>query len=137
MGIVAMTTRQTSKTVTPGNVTPTRSFSASGNCVLNHFKCDGVAECADNSDERNCTCKEDSFQCKSDGACIRQDFQCDDEADCEDESDEQNCEQVKKDRAEEAKDDEAAVDTVEKEADTQDASSDEAVPAVETDTASA
>ncbi|XP_043931281.1 low-density lipoprotein receptor-related protein 2 [Protopterus annectens] len=66
----------------------------SGRCIPAHWRCDGTADCSDNSDEKDCprrTCDGNQFQCHSDGECIPRGYVCDDEEDCDDGSDEQHC----------------------------------------------
>uniref|UniRef100_A0A8C9SXP4 Low-density lipoprotein receptor-related protein 2 n=1 Tax=Scleropages formosus TaxID=113540 RepID=A0A8C9SXP4_SCLFO len=66
-----------------------------GRCIPLGWRCDGTADCADDSDESGCprqSCEDGQFQCVSDGECIPQLWVCDDEEDCEDGSDEkQHC----------------------------------------------
>nr|XP_023693317.1 low-density lipoprotein receptor-related protein 2 [Paramormyrops kingsleyae] len=66
-----------------------------GRCVPLGWRCDGIADCADDSDEASCprlSCDDGQFQCVSDGECIPQSWVCDDEEDCDDGSDErQHC----------------------------------------------
>ncbi|XP_075038215.1 low-density lipoprotein receptor-related protein 8 isoform X3 [Mixophyes fleayi] len=59
-------------------------------CVGASFVCDGVDNCGDASDERNCaliTCKPGQFRCGK-GDCIPETWVCDGHADCADKSDE-------------------------------------------------
>ncbi|XP_018014652.1 uncharacterized protein LOC108671598 isoform X2 [Hyalella azteca] len=68
-------------------------------CLLNSYVCDGNQNCADNSDENNCTVSRpecsgaDDFQCASTGLCVPSSWLCDGADDCRDNSDEQNCPQ--------------------------------------------
>ncbi|XP_037379377.1 low-density lipoprotein receptor-related protein 2 [Talpa occidentalis] len=67
-----------------------------GKCVPNHFRCDGVNDCHDNSDEHLCgtfnnTCASSAFTCGHGGECIPAHWRCDEHNDCADGSDEQNC----------------------------------------------
>ena len=56
------------------------------------WRCDGIAECADHSDEMNCpVCSELQFQCDK-GQCVDVQLRCNGEPDCADGSDEQDCE---------------------------------------------
>ncbi|XP_028846293.1 low-density lipoprotein receptor-related protein 2a isoform X3 [Denticeps clupeoides] len=65
-----------------------------GRCIPQGWRCDGTADCPDDSDEAGCphaTCEETQFKCLSDGECIPRLWMCDDEDDCEDGSDERHC----------------------------------------------
>ncbi|CAA9994251.1 unnamed protein product [Nesidiocoris tenuis] len=78
-------------------------------CVPDWWKCDGVDDCGDNSDEEGCVipptlpsptilptparerkCRMDEFRCDS-GACIAQQWVCDSEKDCPNGEDEKHC----------------------------------------------
>ncbi|CAH1253957.1 SORL1 [Branchiostoma lanceolatum] len=73
-------------------------------CVSRRVVCNGVSECGDNSDERNChgapgndntqtssRCSAHQFLCRDMTQCLYQGYRCDGEADCRDGSDEVNC----------------------------------------------
>ncbi|XP_072041321.1 uncharacterized protein [Amphiura filiformis] len=64
---------------------------SSGECIADHDVCDTYADCADASDEANCTCYDYEFLCASGEACIPSFWQCDGTVDCDDSSDELNC----------------------------------------------
>ncbi|XP_061404486.1 atrial natriuretic peptide-converting enzyme-like [Lethenteron reissneri] len=60
-------------------------------CILGILYCDGVADCADQSDETpNCQCRSDQIRC-GDGTCLGIEYVCDGVYDCGDYSDENNC----------------------------------------------
>ncbi|MBZ3890926.1 Low-density lipoprotein receptor-related protein 2 [Sciurus carolinensis] len=73
------------------------SFSCNnGRCVPSYYRCDGVDDCHDNSDEHLCgasnnTCSPSAFTCTHGGECIPAHWRCDKHNDCVDGSDEQNC----------------------------------------------
>ncbi|XP_052581109.1 low-density lipoprotein receptor-related protein 2 isoform X1 [Peromyscus californicus insignis] len=86
----------------PVNEPPTQqcgsySFACdNGKCVPSFFRCDGVDDCHDNSDEHQCgtfnnSCSSWAFTCVHGGQCIPMQWRCDKHNDCIDGSDEQNC----------------------------------------------
>uniref|UniRef100_A0A673WK35 Low density lipoprotein receptor-related protein 2a n=1 Tax=Salmo trutta TaxID=8032 RepID=A0A673WK35_SALTR len=86
----------------PSNEPPTlqcgsNSFSCTnGKCVPQNYRCDGVDDCHDNSDEANCggahntTCSPRAFTCANQH-CVPSGWHCDGHNDCFDSSDERDC----------------------------------------------
>ncbi|XP_060782751.1 low-density lipoprotein receptor-related protein 5 [Neoarius graeffei] len=63
-------------------------------CIPMAWRCDGIAECADHSDEMNCpVCSEQQFQCHG-GQCLDSKLRCNGEQDCTDGSDELDCHSI-------------------------------------------
>lgn len=64
-------------------------------CIMNTQKCDGIPQCADNSDEGGiCDCPDTDtslFMCNKKGVCIFKVQQCDGHPDCPDREDEMFC----------------------------------------------
>ena len=59
-------------------------------CIPVDFLCDNSFDCADKSDEANCTCSIDAFVCAN-GQCVGKYKKCDGFPDCRDASDELDC----------------------------------------------
>jgi low density lipoprotein receptor-related protein 5/6 len=65
--------------------------SGSIDCIPMVWRCDGLAECEDSSDEINCPeCLNGQFRCKN-GQCIDMKYKCDSSPQCTDGSDEELC----------------------------------------------
>ncbi|XP_047735896.1 LDL receptor repeat-containing protein egg-1-like isoform X2 [Hyalella azteca] len=47
--------------------------------------------CVDGSDEQNCRCSDEDFQCAKSKVCIKKELRCDGREDCSDRSDEDEC----------------------------------------------
>ena len=64
--------------------------SDNSSCALAGQLCDGVNDCTDGSDEKNCDieCTSLEFKCKTSGKCIHKSWKCDGDVDCSDGSDE-------------------------------------------------
>lgn len=84
---------------------------ADNRCIPEWWKCDGVSDCVDNSDEIGCSntekpttskpsikphvkCKANEFSCGGFDQCIPSSWTCDGNKDCSDGSDEANCKNV-------------------------------------------
>ncbi|EDO29303.1 predicted protein, partial [Nematostella vectensis] len=67
----------------------------SSECIPDVLKCDGSEDCADSSDEINCTkrsmCRVDQFECLIEGDCIPLSKHCDGTWDCQHGTDEMDC----------------------------------------------
>merc|ERR1711936_968316 len=61
----------------------------SGECIPSFYRCDKENDCADQSDEKDCSCTKanNGFECNN-GECIFFRYECDGERDCSDGSDE-------------------------------------------------
>ena len=66
---------------------------SSGLCIPASWRCDAYPDCADQSDEQNCTqCSASSlFLCHADGHCMHQKFRCDGRIQCVGGEDEEHC----------------------------------------------
>uniref|UniRef100_A0A8C9FBC0 Corin, serine peptidase n=1 Tax=Pavo cristatus TaxID=9049 RepID=A0A8C9FBC0_PAVCR len=73
----------------------------SGRCVLASRRCDGQADCEDDSDEDSCGCRERGlWECPLKKLCIKHTMICDGFPDCPDMMDEKNCSFCEKDELE-------------------------------------
>uniref|UniRef100_A0A4W6E5T0 Low density lipoprotein receptor-related protein 2b n=1 Tax=Lates calcarifer TaxID=8187 RepID=A0A4W6E5T0_LATCA len=82
--------------VPPDNICGDNAFECDeGRCRPNSFRCDGIVDCVDKTDEANCTdtgatCSPRAFTCNN-KHCILSSWRCDGMDDCGDGSDEVNC----------------------------------------------
>lgn len=63
---------------------------SSGKCIKRRRLCDGLDDCGDMSDERNCPCRNHQITCAN-GHCVEKIWICDGTDDCGDGTDELNC----------------------------------------------
>lgn len=69
----------------------------SGECISEAEHCNHINDCADHSDEMNCSknktinCSPDEFICADNSKCIDRNSRCDQKIDCDDHSDEMHC----------------------------------------------
>nr|XP_001495620.4 atrial natriuretic peptide-converting enzyme isoform X1 [Equus caballus] len=71
---------------------PSHFKCSSGRCVLASRRCDGQADCDDDSDEENCGCEErELWECPSNKQCLKPIVVCDGFPDCPESMDEKNC----------------------------------------------
>uniref|UniRef100_A0A665WHY5 Low density lipoprotein receptor-related protein 2b n=1 Tax=Echeneis naucrates TaxID=173247 RepID=A0A665WHY5_ECHNA len=81
--------------IPPDNICGDYAFECDeGRCRPNSYRCDGIADCIDKTDEANCTdtatCSPYAFTCTN-KHCILSSWRCDDMDDCGDGSDEMDC----------------------------------------------
>ena len=62
-----------------------------GECITYLSRCNKDVDCLDGSDEANCACLKDEFQCENSRECIPATGLCNDVKDCKDASDERVC----------------------------------------------
>lgn len=77
----------------PPTCSPDQFTCATGeiDCIPMVWRCDGLPECDDQSDEDSCPiCSASQFQCEK-GQCIDAHLRCNGEIDCQDKSDEADC----------------------------------------------
>ncbi|XP_042892031.1 low-density lipoprotein receptor-like [Penaeus japonicus] len=61
------------------------------NCILKDWRCNGIPNCNDYTDEEGCVNCTNAISCRSGEQCILQRWLCDGDKDCDDGSDEANC----------------------------------------------
>ena len=94
VGLVIGTDKHTCARAPSCNAEEFACTSGSIPCIPAMWRCDGIAECEDRSDERNClSCRHstDQFLCRNDALCFLSDKRCDGHSDCVDGSDESSC----------------------------------------------
>ncbi|XP_074029553.1 uncharacterized protein isoform X2 [Leptinotarsa decemlineata] len=74
---------------------PKGAFSCGNMCISQEKRCDGVMDCSDLLDEKNCDCNlKTHFQCGNSTSCLDLTKKCDKRIDCWDKSDEMECSTV-------------------------------------------
>jgi len=75
-------------------------FRCSDRCIDWEWKCDGINDCSNGEDEKDCeevkNCRSSDFTCEADKSCISMSWRCDGDSDCPDGSDEVNCDKKSK-----------------------------------------
>ncbi|XP_068678448.1 LDL receptor repeat-containing protein egg-1-like [Montipora capricornis] len=84
-----------SQEATAGCPRSTYSCDKGAKCLLLSSLCDGLSDCEDATDERNCplnpVCESNKFSCDENAKCFPLSWVCDSINDCNDQSDEHNC----------------------------------------------
>ncbi|CAH1775338.1 unnamed protein product [Owenia fusiformis] len=73
------------------NVCEGKFLCGNGRCISNYLVCNKEDNCFDESDESNCTCTDDEYQCKNSTRCIKREWLCDSNKDCPSNDDEDGC----------------------------------------------
>lgn len=96
-GVLQDSSDGTSRSAVSGCPRSTYSCDKGDKCLLLSSLCDGLSDCHDGTDEKNCplnpVCEANKFSCDENAKCLPLSWVCDSINDCNDKKDEHNCPQ--------------------------------------------